>query len=70
MGGPSRSSNRLFGPTEFFGEELSDILLATFLGIFTAWFNPSSLRLAHHGSRAKILYALRCLKSLSPFKPL
>ncbi|KAF6160558.1 hypothetical protein GIB67_019498 [Kingdonia uniflora] len=70
MGGPSGSSDRLFDPTEFPGEELSDVLLATFLGIFTAWFNPSSLRLAHRGSRAKILYASRCLKSLPPFKPL
>ncbi|KAF6169050.1 hypothetical protein GIB67_038547 [Kingdonia uniflora] len=70
MGGPSVSFDRLFDPTEFSGEELSDVLLAIFLGIFTAWFNPSSLRLAHRGSRTKILYALWCLKSLPPFKPL
>ncbi|KAF6151238.1 hypothetical protein GIB67_002937 [Kingdonia uniflora] len=29
----------------FPGEELSDVLLATFHGIFPAWFNPSSLSL-------------------------
>ncbi|KAF6153964.1 hypothetical protein GIB67_023741 [Kingdonia uniflora] len=70
MGGPSGSSDRLFDTTEFPGEELSDVLLATFLGIFAAWFSPLSLRLAHRGSHTKILYTSRCLKSLSPFKPL
>ncbi|KAF6172806.1 hypothetical protein GIB67_034658 [Kingdonia uniflora] len=69
MGGPSESSDRLFDPTEFLGEKLSDVLLATFLGTFPAWLNPSSLRLAHRCSRAKILYASWCLKSLPPFKP-
>ncbi|KAF6156949.1 hypothetical protein GIB67_039710 [Kingdonia uniflora] len=44
--GPSESSDRLFDPTEFPREELSDVLLATFLVIFTAWFNRSSLRLS------------------------
>ncbi|KAF6157650.1 hypothetical protein GIB67_037223 [Kingdonia uniflora] len=70
MGEPSGSSDRLFYLIEFPGEELSDVLLVIFLCIFTAWFNLSSLRLAHRGSRAKILYASRCLKSLPPFKPL
>ncbi|KAF6165895.1 hypothetical protein GIB67_012792 [Kingdonia uniflora] len=43
-GGPSGSSNKLFDPSEFPEEELSDVLQATFLSTFSAWFNPSSLR--------------------------
>ncbi|KAF6144126.1 hypothetical protein GIB67_004799 [Kingdonia uniflora] len=69
MGEPSGSSDRLFDLTEFPEEELSDVLLAIFLGTFPAWINPSSLGLAHRGSRAKILYASWCLKSLMSFKP-
>ncbi|KAF6164492.1 hypothetical protein GIB67_025318 [Kingdonia uniflora] len=56
MGGSSGFSDRFLDPTEFPEKELSDVLLATFLGTFPAWFNPSSLRLAHRGSRVKILY--------------